>query len=190
MSASGRSWRKRPTVVLETSFRRRVLSQKPGRKQNFTRGSFQPVKAQSKRCLDQTEHKDFLALGAHHKIANSMPFSEYDVIVPHHLVSLPPIHDTLETESSKIQDETAKECLALLVEGLASRPFESNTEIYTTPNLQRQKHIAFLHGSLGHLPAGFVAADASRPWMLYWALSGLHLLGEDISHYRERYEYP
>ncbi|KAI9825473.1 MAG: CAAX farnesyltransferase (FTase) subunit beta [Thelocarpon impressellum] len=29
-------------------------------------------------------------------------------------------------------------------------------------------------------------ADASRPWLLYWALTGLFLLGEDVSQYRER----
>jgi protein farnesyltransferase subunit beta len=30
-----------------------------------------------------------------------------------------------------------------------------------------------------------VAADASRPWFLYWCLSALTMLGEDVSSYRE-----
>lgn len=88
----------------------------------------------------------------------------------------PPIRDALETESSTVQRETARACRALRVGGDA------------WPGLQRQKHVAFLRNSLGTLPAGFVAVDASRPWMLYWALTGLYLLGEDVSEYRERYE--
>jgi protein farnesyltransferase subunit beta len=30
--------------------------------------------------------------------------------------------------------------------------------------------------------------DASRPWMMYWVLCGLSLMGHDISPYRERLE--
>jgi protein farnesyltransferase subunit beta len=28
--------------------------------------------------------------------------------------------------------------------------------------------------------------DASRPWMVYWALAGLSLLGEDVTRVRQR----
>jgi protein farnesyltransferase subunit beta len=31
-----------------------------------------------------------------------------------------------------------------------------------------------------------MAADATRPWMVYWALAGLSMLGEDVSEYASR----
>lgn len=54
------------------------------------------------------------------------------------------------------------------------------------PRLRRDRHIAFLRHTLGKLPAPFVAADASRPWMLYWALNGMALLGADVSSYADK----
>ncbi|KAI9782769.1 MAG: CAAX farnesyltransferase (FTase) subunit beta [Peltula sp. TS41687] len=109
-----------------------------------------------------------------------------------HLTLEPPIRDALKTETSEAQDETLRACLPLLAgEASASAVPATRVDAGPLPGLQRQKHVAFLRGSLGNLPAGFVAADASRPWMLYWALVGLYLLGEDVSEYRERYEkYP
>lgn len=50
----------------------------------------------------------------------------------------------------------------------------------------KDKHIEYLYDSLEDYPEGFVAMDSSRPWMSYWALAGLALLGEDVSKYRER----
>ncbi|KAI9700048.1 MAG: CAAX farnesyltransferase (FTase) subunit beta [Candelina mexicana] len=109
--------------------------------------------------------------------------------VPSLFTSLPPIRDTLGTETSKLQDSTARECLPFM-RGVAERkksPWDLNE--HGVPSLERQKHVAFLHSSLGGLPAGFVGIDSSRPWMLYWALTGLSLLGEDVSQYRERVIY-
>lgn len=50
----------------------------------------------------------------------------------------------------------------------------------------KDKHIEYLYDSLEDYPEGFVTMDSSRPWMSYWALAGLMLLGEDVSKYRER----
>jgi protein farnesyltransferase subunit beta len=103
-------------------------------------------------------------------------------MIPDLFTSLPPIRDLLNTETSQVQDETIQECL----------PFLSGTEEGITyndhgvPHLDRKRHIAFLHKSLRKLPAPYVAADASRPWMFYWALAGLSAMGEDISEYREK----
>jgi len=102
-------------------------------------------------------------------------------LVPDLFTSLPPIRDLLNTQSSQIQEETIQECL----------PFLSGLEMGATyndhgvPRLERKRHIQFLHKSLKKLPAPYVAADASRPWMFYWALAGLSALGEDISQYRD-----
>jgi len=102
-------------------------------------------------------------------------------MVPDVFTSLPPIRDLLNTGTSQIQEETIQECL----------PFLSGIETGATynesgvPRLERLRHIAFLHKSLKPLPPPYVAADASRPWMFYWALAGLSAMGEDISRYSE-----
>eukprot|EP00193_Tetraselmis_chui_P004692 CAMPEP_0177767152 /NCGR_PEP_ID=MMETSP0491_2-20121128/8925_1 /TAXON_ID=63592 /ORGANISM="Tetraselmis chuii, Strain PLY429" /LENGTH=522 /DNA_ID=CAMNT_0019283653 /DNA_START=265 /DNA_END=1833 /DNA_ORIENTATION=- len=46
--------------------------------------------------------------------------------------------------------------------------------------LHRSAHARYLRGALGQLPRGFVSLDASRPWILYWALHGLALLGAPL----------
>jgi protein farnesyltransferase subunit beta len=57
-----------------------------------------------------------------------------------------------------------------------------------TPPLDKDRHIAFLThlGLQAQLPRAFVALDASRPWMMYWTLCALKVLGEDITPHRER----
>ncbi|RFU31676.1 hypothetical protein B7463_g4703, partial [Scytalidium lignicola] len=101
---------------------------------------------------------------------------------PELFTSFPPIRDTLSTQSSQIQDKTIEECLPFLSGQEPGLKYNRNG----IPHLDRHRHIQFLHKSLRKLPAPYVAADASRPWMFYWALCGLSTLGEDVSEYRER----
>ena len=103
--------------------------------------------------------------------------------VPAIFKQLPPIKDALTTESSISQDETVDECLPCLT-GETRSLFDCNE--FGLPSLEREKHIEFLHGWLGELPAGFVAYDAARPWLVYWTLTGLCLLGENVDQYRSR----
>ncbi|KAJ5136798.1 hypothetical protein N7448_005352 [Penicillium atrosanguineum] len=96
----------------------------------------------------------------------------------------PPIRDPLVTESIDLQDATLEKCLPFL-KGIHSNqkgPFNA----CGVPALQRDDHVAYLYDALEDYPAGFVAMDASRPWMVYWALAGLSLLGEDITRVRQR----
>ncbi|DAZ97616.1 TPA: hypothetical protein N0F65_002235 [Lagenidium giganteum] len=44
------------------------------------------------------------------------------------------------------------------------------------PRLMREKHVEYLRRGLSHLSAGFVALDASRPWICYWIFHALELL--------------
>lgn len=44
------------------------------------------------------------------------------------------------------------------------------------PVLERESHIAYLRRGLKHLPEGFVSLDASRPWLVYWAVHALEIL--------------
>lgn len=101
-------------------------------------------------------------------------------IVPDLFTSQPPIRDDLVTDTSTAQDETVEVCLSFLSAGSHDK-----YNGHGLPHIHRQRHAAFLHKQLGRLPAPFVAADASRPWFLYWCLNALRLLGEDVSSYRD-----
>ncbi|XP_004489283.1 protein farnesyltransferase subunit beta [Cicer arietinum] len=46
--------------------------------------------------------------------------------------------------------------------------------------LQREKHIEFLSKGLRHLGSAFSVLDASRPWLCYWIIHSIALLGESI----------
>jgi protein farnesyltransferase subunit beta len=102
-------------------------------------------------------------------------------MIPDLFTSFPPLRDPLDTQTSQVQDETIRECLRFL-----SGTQRVTCNDHGVPHLDRKRHIQFLHKSLKGLPAGYAAADASRPWMFYWALAGLSVMGEDISEYRER----
>ncbi|KAF7547767.1 hypothetical protein G7Z17_g7511 [Cylindrodendrum hubeiense] len=101
--------------------------------------------------------------------------------IPSLFTSDPPIRDTLETGSSRVQDATLDECLPFLT-GYQ----HSECNAHGLPHLDRGRHINFLHKQLGKLPGAFTSADPSRPWFFYWCLAGLSLLGEDVAPYRER----
>lgn len=96
----------------------------------------------------------------------------------------PPIRDPLVTETLDLQIETVDKCLPFLqgVHTTQRGPFNA----LGVPVLQRDEHVAYLYDSLEDYPADFVAMDASRPWMVYWALAGLSLLGEDVTRFRQR----
>lgn len=98
--------------------------------------------------------------------------------------------DSLDTDTSRLQSATISECLPLLnaVEDPSRSPFDFNE--FGLPSLEKEEHVQFLQENLAEFPAPFVGIDASRPWMVYWALLGLYLLGEDVSPFRSRYSYP
>ncbi|KAH8897044.1 terpenoid cyclases/Protein prenyltransferase [Thozetella sp. PMI_491] len=102
-------------------------------------------------------------------------------MIPDLFTQFPLVRDELETATSIAQDETVEACQPFLAG--EDQLFDYNE--HGVPRLLREKHIAFLHNSLKALPGRFVAADASRPWFLYWCLEGLALLGEDVTGYRE-----
>lgn len=102
------------------------------------------------------------------------------ISIPDLFRSEPPIKDHLETATSTLQADTVQACLPYLT---AEVPDAHNQ--HGLPHVYRAKHAAFLRKQLAGLPDQFVAADASRPWWLYWGLNGLRLLGYDVSSYRE-----
>lgn len=94
----------------------------------------------------------------------------------------PIIQDILSTKTSEDQDDTVEKCL----EYLTGADEDATYNTYGVARLRREKHIRFLSATLNRkFPSGFIAADASRPWFLYWCLSGLVLLGADVSNWRD-----
>ncbi|KAJ5596463.1 hypothetical protein N7450_002921 [Penicillium hetheringtonii] len=96
----------------------------------------------------------------------------------------PSLRDPLVTETTDLQDATLSKCLPFL-KGISDGqkgPFNANG----VPALQRADHLEYLYDALEDYPAGFVAMDSSRPWMIYWGLAGLTLMGEDVTPIRER----
>lgn len=105
-----------------------------------------------------------------------------DMTIPDLFTTSPPLRDLLNTSTSQLQEKTVQEVLPFLSgieEGIKYND-------HGVPRLDRKRHIQFLHKSLKGLSAGYVPADASRPWYFYWALAGLSTMGEDPTEYRER----
>ena len=78
------------------------------------------------------------------------------------------------TRSTELLEQTARVCQHFLAQ--------------PTPPLDKDSHVTFLTrlGLMAQLPRPFVALDASRPWMMYWTLCALKILGEDITPHRQR----
>jgi len=80
----------------------------------------------------------------------------------------PPVKtDGIETETSKEQKRLERMCGELL-------------ESFTGPEeaeLKIDAHTRYLIRGLTHLPAGYSSLDASRPWILYWILHSMELIG-------------
>ncbi|KAJ0342886.1 hypothetical protein COL922a_000710 [Colletotrichum nupharicola] len=106
------------------------------------------------------------------------PTSQHNPAVPALFTTPPPVRDALPTATSKLQDDTLRQCLPFL----AANPARN---AHGVPALLRDNHVKFLEKQLGRFPAPYVAADASRPWFLYWSLNALALLGYDTAVYRD-----
>lgn len=135
------------------------------------------------------QHKTSRSVHHHPHPANSSTMAgarTAHYVIPSAFSAPPCIRDSLVTATSAAQDGNVEETLPFInATAEANRdPFEYNK--YGVPRLDRLQHIDFLRDALGEHPAPFVGIDASRPWMVYWSLMGLHLLGEDVTDYRTR----
>jgi protein farnesyltransferase subunit beta len=100
---------------------------------------------------------------------------------PSIFTSSPPIIDALITESARKRHDTIEQCLPYLRGAPKDSPRSNSLNV---PKLEREKHVAFLKAAL--LDAKFMGYDASRPWVVYWSLCGLSLLGEEVAIYQEK----
>lgn len=112
-------------------------------------------------------------------------FEPFMAVVPH-LSQYPQIIDEVSSATSRLQYGTIDECLPLLraITDPSSDPFDFDENGLAL--LRRPSHVDFVKDGLRPLPTGFVTMDASRPWLMYWSLLSLYLLGEDIAQYGKR----
>ena len=101
--------------------------------------------------------------------------------VPQLFTSLPPIRDPLVTDTSLSQDETAEDCLPFH-DGTDRSLFDLNSK--GIPRLRRGHHVKFLTNAIQN--AKYIAYDPQRPWLVYWCLTGLCVLGENLEEWRDR----
>jgi protein farnesyltransferase subunit beta len=78
--------------------------------------------------------------------------------------------DTLEE-----QDETER-LISQLLHTIAP-PAPAGTELAGGTTLRKAEHAGYFQQLLFRLPPGFVSLDASKPWLMYWTLHSLDLLG-------------
>ena len=101
--------------------------------------------------------------------------------VPKLFTSLPPIKDALVTGTSLSQDQTANACLPLHA-GSSRSLFDLNPR--GIPRLDREAHVGFLNETIQN--AIHIPYDALRPWIIYWTLTGLCVLGQNLEKWRDR----
>lgn len=94
--------------------------------------------------------------------------------------------DEVRTQTSEDEDRVVQSCLPLLSGQALLKYGPGFLTSHGVPHLLRDRHIHFLHESLEVYPPAFKSMDASRPWMLYWNLTALPLIGEDSSPYGRR----
>ena len=104
-----------------------------------------------------------------------------DFPIPELFTSLPPIRDPLVTATSLSQDETAEYCLSFHT-GTSGSLLDLNSQ--SIPRLNQEDHVRFLRDAIQN--AKYIPYDALRPWVIYWSLTGLSVLGADLTEWQDR----
>lgn len=78
--------------------------------------------------------------------------------------------DTLEE-----QDETER-LISELLHNISPAAPDGETIVGGT-TLRKPEHAVYFQQLLFRLPPGFVGLDASKPWLMYWSLHSLDIMG-------------
>eukprot|EP00966_Prymnesium_polylepis_P273219 6311718-Prymnesium_polylepis.1 len=81
-----------------------------------------------------------------------------------------PVH----TRTSDEQEATEVACRAVFERWLNDEGHLERGSV----SLQKQQHVTFLLAGLRELSVGYTSLDASRPWLCYWVMHSLEMLGE------------
>lgn len=85
----------------------------------------------------------------------------------------PPAVSTATTEQQAAVEER---CLRLYLRHLDQARAVERGDVA----LARAEHVRYLLSGLERLSSGYQALDSSRPWLCYWILHGLDLLGHEL----------
>mmetsp|Transcript_5463 Transcript_5463/g.14762 ORF Transcript_5463/g.14762 Transcript_5463/m.14762 type:complete len:536 (+) Transcript_5463:112-1719(+) len=85
------------------------------------------------------------------------------------------LEDDTPTQTSKEQTALEKK-----IAGLYQELDPHAEDIIEALRLMRTVHVQYLHRGLGELPSAFACLDASRPWIVYWIVHSLSLLGASL----------
>ncbi|XP_021811003.1 protein farnesyltransferase subunit beta-like isoform X1 [Prunus avium] len=88
-------------------------------------------------------------------------------------------------EASEVPVATVTQRSQKSVESQVGRIYESFAKLppdaqFRMLELKRENHIDYLKGGLRQLPSSFCVLDALRPWVCFWNLHSLALLGESV----------
>jgi len=89
------------------------------------------------------------------------------------------LDDACPTHSSDEQERTEKACADLYMTYMQPSPMETALQ-RDAVDLRELAHAAYLKAGLGDLSSAYTSLDASRPWLCYWMLHGLEILGQEI----------
>ena len=111
-----------------------------------------------------------------------MRISQDDSQLEEYLKNLLFDDEGIETFTSEDQIKVEESIIPLL-ESAWLKPTDTSEGHPTedTVKLERRSHINFISTALNGLPQGYVSLDASKPWILYWTLHALNLLGIELS---------
>ncbi|KAL1924243.1 uncharacterized protein VTP21DRAFT_7278 [Calcarisporiella thermophila] len=84
------------------------------------------------------------------------------------------IDDGFSTETSEEQGEVEATILTFY------QPYLAGLKRIEKVRLRRDLHIPFLLRGINQLGQGYTSLDASKPWLMYWMLHSLDLLGFEI----------
>jgi protein farnesyltransferase subunit beta len=88
-------------------------------------------------------------------------------------------HPTNSHPTATLTEQAETEELILDLLELTASPNEKASLSNPGSNLQLRKgeHVTYVCSTVNHLPAPYVSLDASRPWLLFWTMHSLDLLG-------------
>lgn len=80
--------------------------------------------------------------------------------------------------SATLGEQSETEQLIESLVSLTAPPSQPGKEAKNDSTVLRpNEHVQFFSQSLFRLPAGYVSLDASRPWLIFWTVHSLDLLG-------------
>jgi len=86
-------------------------------------------------------------------------------------------HPTNSHSTATLDEQFETEALISDVLKLTTASASSNGSEVELGPLRKGDHVKYICSTMNYLPAPYVSLDASRPWLLFWTIHSLDLLG-------------